>query len=83
MSQPTIWDKLREKIGGIAFKIYLWSIGMSLKKFWREQEKDALYTLADKGIITIGDIEKLGEFYILHGTGDPDDGPKGIIKYDG
>jgi len=41
MAQQTIFDNIREWIGSVAFKLYLWSVRMTKEEFWAEQDKDA------------------------------------------
>jgi hypothetical protein len=38
MGNPTIWDKLREWIGGIAWDVFIWSLRMT-----EDQYLDAIY----------------------------------------
>jgi hypothetical protein len=41
MGKQTLWDYIRERIGGIAFDIFLWSFRMTADEFRAEILEDA------------------------------------------
>lgn len=45
MGEETLLDKIRGKIGSMAWKVFIWSIRMTQEQYWRaiyEQEKALL-----------------------------------------
>jgi len=35
MGELTFWDKVREWIGGVAFRVFLWSCRMTEECYWK------------------------------------------------
>lgn len=47
MGEETIWEWIKDKIAGLAFKIFLWGIDKTKEQYWTEV-KDLELKLADQ-----------------------------------
>lgn len=55
MAKETLFNKIRDLIGGIAWRVYLWSARMSEEEFLAAHERQALKNLkVDAGDCTCG-----------------------------
>lgn len=34
MRKQTIWEKIKEKLSGVFFKLFLWSVSMTAEDYW-------------------------------------------------
>ena len=47
MGTETIYDKLKTKIGGISFKIFLWSWGITREQYWEQIQEQEIEEYED------------------------------------
>lgn len=51
IGEDTIWDKIRQLIGRISWKLFLWANRMTAEQYWKEiYEQEKRYMEDQKGV---------------------------------